>query len=177
MRVTNLVEQILRDNEKTRNSDKLLLLEIWTRLGFELTDAQRSKFIDMPSSETIRRIRQKIQEGGKYPATERIRSERYHKSLVMQQNAPSAKPKRIEEISEGLLPPTRAPKVDDLEGSSKAKYIFKATNYSSIGYQKGQLYELTIAKLEIGRAVRILAPFERSYRDLKSFNKDWGVPR
>ena len=177
MRVTNLVEQTLRDNEKARNSDKALLLDVWARLGLELTDVQRAKFMDMPSSETIRRIRQKIQESGKYPATERIRSERYHKSLVMQQNAPSAKPKRIEEITEDLLPATRSPKVEDVEveEGQTGHYLFKGNTYGTAGYKKGQLYRLTLGILEIGKPLVVIAPFRRSYKDISHFNKDWGI--
>ncbi len=99
-KVTPTVEKILRDYPQTRSSDKLLLLYVWHNMGLILTEKQMEKFMDMPSTETIRRIRQKIQENGQYLATDRIRRERHIKSLEVQQNEPTAQPKRLEQVLE-----------------------------------------------------------------------------
>lgn len=103
MKTTNLIEQVLREHNAARSSDRILQLRVWHELGLILTPEQRAKFMEMPSSETIRRVRQKLQEDGKYLAAEPVRKTRYHKSLVMQQNAPTATPERIEAIQEKLL--------------------------------------------------------------------------
>lgn len=100
MKVTKLVEESLEQYNECRNSDRYLLLTVWHRLGFKLTSEQRSIFMDMPSAETIRRVRQKIQEGGKYPATIKIKKERYMKSMILGQAAPVYKPEHIENILE-----------------------------------------------------------------------------
>lgn len=103
MKVTPIVERTLEKYEKARSSDKLLLLYIWHQLGLEFTPEQREKFMDMPSAETIRRIRQKLQENGKYPANGHVRKDRHIRSMVVQQNAPAAKPERIETILQQKL--------------------------------------------------------------------------
>lgn len=100
MRVTPIVKRVLRDKERTRNSDKELLLACWEEMGFYLSESQRAKFREMPSTETIRRIRQKIQQGGEYMAKDKIKHEREIKSQEMQQNSPSAKPERLELLLE-----------------------------------------------------------------------------
>jgi Spy/CpxP family protein refolding chaperone len=98
MRVNILVERILADHEQARNSDKYLQLVVWHKMGLVLTPEQRAKFMDMPSAETIRRIRQKLQEHGKYKAADKISNERQWKALVMQQNVPTASSERVEGI-------------------------------------------------------------------------------
>jgi hypothetical protein len=95
--IHNQVEQILRDEPKTRDSDKLLLLKVWEEYGLYLSEAQKDKFLHAPSSETVRRVRQKIQEQGKYPANHLISRHRRFKSLQMQQITPHATPKYIEQ--------------------------------------------------------------------------------
>lgn len=100
MQISKTVEEVLRDSPATRNSDKLLLLEVWDKLGFGLSDGQRRKFMDMPSVESIRRVRQKVQESGKYQATNEVSRQRRIKSYIMQQNMPIATPERTEYLSE-----------------------------------------------------------------------------
>lgn len=100
MLINKTVEAILRDEPVTRNSDKALLLHVWRKLGLNLTAEQMAKLRDMPSAETITRVRRKIQEGGQYQATERIKSTRHHKDLSMQQIAPAATPKYINQTLE-----------------------------------------------------------------------------
>lgn len=40
---------------------------------------------------------------------------------------------------------------------------------------KGQTYELVIARLKVGQAVKIVDPFEHEYRDIAQFSKQWKV--
>jgi hypothetical protein len=47
--------------------------------GMELTPKQVEIFKNMPSAETITRIRRKLQEQGKYEADENVQKERYEK--------------------------------------------------------------------------------------------------
>lgn len=94
--ITNKVETLLRNNERMRSDDKLLILTIWELEGLTLTPEQRQKFWDLPSPETIRRVRQKLQENGAYPANEPVRKQRKWKSMVMQQVSPNARPKDME---------------------------------------------------------------------------------
>ena len=98
MTITQTVNTILRDHPASRNSDKVLILEVFARYGFRLTPIQEDKFFDLPSVETVRRVRQKIQESGKYLADKPIHNQRHFKSLQMRQITPSATPRYIEQI-------------------------------------------------------------------------------
>ena len=75
----NKVENILKESQIYRDSDKELCLRTWRAFGLELTAEQERKFMDCPSGETITRIRRKFQEQGKYPASEKIEEARYEK--------------------------------------------------------------------------------------------------
>jgi hypothetical protein len=96
--VSEEVERILEWYPETRNSDKKLLLRYYDQHGLHLTEEQADIFLSIKSPETIRRTRQKIQESGKYPATENVRRTRAHMSMVIQQNMPSAKPKYMDRL-------------------------------------------------------------------------------
>lgn len=41
------------------------------------------------------------------------------------------------------------------------------------GYVKGQKYNLTLDRLQVGKPVKILAPHDREYRDIAAFQKEW----
>ena len=66
----DLIKNLLTDYPELRDSDKKLIWEVWSKLDFindddgsydgELITYQN--FVDAPSTETIRRCRQKIQE-------------------------------------------------------------------------------------------------------------------
>jgi hypothetical protein len=103
MRVNKLIEQILTTDMQSRDSDRRLMLIVWHKLGLVLTPEQRELFMILPSTETIRRVRQKLQETGKYPAQAHVKHERYMKYLVMQQNIPQAKPERVESLIQERL--------------------------------------------------------------------------
>lgn len=98
MRVSDLVEQILIDIPQTRSDDRYLLLKVWERCGLILDPVQQTKFMDVPSSETIRRIRQKIQESGRYPADETIRKHRKFKSMQVQQRITQTRPDQVDNL-------------------------------------------------------------------------------
>ena len=96
--INDLVKQVLEQNERSRSSDKELILAVWERQGLYLDEAQRSKFFQVAPAETIRRIRQKIQESGELLAGDKVRKERRFKAQRMQQIAPKAGPKFVEQV-------------------------------------------------------------------------------
>ena len=91
--VANLVERVLRNHPEARDSDMELLYFVWREQGFYMTPEQRDMFRDLANPESIRRNRQKLQERGKYLGSEKVRKERQHKALEMQQAMPAHKPK------------------------------------------------------------------------------------
>lgn len=103
MTITQQVENILRAVPSTRSSDKDLLIIFMQKSGMDLSSDQIERFKNMPSPETIRRVRQKIQEGGKYPATELVKKERKFKSFQMQQQAPTYKAEGLEKTLTGQV--------------------------------------------------------------------------
>lgn len=110
MKVSQAVEHTLKNNVGSRSSDKQLILAVWETYGFYLSASQALKFMDLPSPETIRRIRQKIQEEGKYPANEGVRRHRSFKSLQVQQSIPSVEADKVDELINNRLfdlPPKR----------------------------------------------------------------------
>jgi len=64
MKIYDLVKNLLTDNPDLRDSDKKLIWRVWYEMG--LVDNYRfitkDNFMKAPSTETIRRCRQKIQE-------------------------------------------------------------------------------------------------------------------
>jgi hypothetical protein len=97
MRISILVEKLLNERPALRSNDKLLILEVWAYYGLNLTPDQEYRFLDMPSPETIRRIRQKLQEKGRYPPDPQIAKNRRWRQMQMQQRTPKASPKYIEQ--------------------------------------------------------------------------------
>lgn len=94
------VEKILMQSRIARNSDRYLLLQFMQNRGMELSPRQKELFLDMPSMETIRRVRQKLQSEGRYPADQKIANERKFKGLQMQQLEPKLKSDQIEKVIE-----------------------------------------------------------------------------
>lgn len=99
MRLAHMVEDKLKYNRKYRNSDRELIISILDDMGFGFTQHQKELFKSI-SVESIRRIRQKLQEQGKYLPDQEIATERRFKAMQMQQNLPKAKTKDIERIIE-----------------------------------------------------------------------------
>jgi hypothetical protein len=86
MKVQDQVENILKVSGKARNSDRELLIIYMQKFGLELTERQEAKLRDMPAFETIRRVRQKLQEEGKYPASKEVEEARYNKYKNVKHN-------------------------------------------------------------------------------------------
>lgn len=95
MTIQDRVENILKVSDKARNSDRELMLIYMQKSGMELTSKQMEVFRNMPSMETIRRIRQKLQEQGKYPASEQVNEERYRKFKQTRQNIKYQSPEQL----------------------------------------------------------------------------------
>lgn len=95
MNITQRVENILRVSRDARNSDTELLIIYMQKSGMELTDRQIAKFRDLPSMETIRRVRQKIQEHGKYPADDSVNEARFRKFKQVKQNITYDDPEKL----------------------------------------------------------------------------------
>jgi hypothetical protein len=100
MKTSIVVEQVLRDSPDARNSDKVLMFKTWEKLGFYLSETQKEKFLNLPDPQTIGRIRRKLQEQGRYPATKEVKQTREVKSTVVQQNIPSANINTTERVLE-----------------------------------------------------------------------------
>lgn len=98
MLVSEIVEKTLSEKPETRSSDKRLFLEIGEHYGFILTIIQRQAFFDMPSFETMRRIRQKIQEQGRHLPTKEVMGHRRFKRWQVQQQIPKTNPNRIDNL-------------------------------------------------------------------------------
>lgn len=95
MNIAQKVESILKHDKGSRNSDKRLLIIFLQKAGMELTDKQIELFKKMPSTETIRRTRQQLQEQGKYPADEAVDQERYEKFKQVRQEINIADPEQL----------------------------------------------------------------------------------
>lgn len=62
MRLFDRVYRIMQQYPTTRDSDRLLLIEVWRTQGLELTAEQQQKFMGVASAESVTRARRKIQE-------------------------------------------------------------------------------------------------------------------
>lgn len=98
MKISDHVEHILANNIDARSDDKELLIEYMQRSGMRLSEHQIEVMQGMPSFETIRRVRQKLQEDGKYPATDSVKANRNFKSMQVQQVAPSFSAQNLGEV-------------------------------------------------------------------------------
>lgn len=98
MIVSKLVERILSQDEASRSNDKRLWLAVAKYYGLEFTKEQMSKFFDMPSFETVRRIRQKLQEQGSYQASPEVARHRRWRGMQVQQKIPATNPDRVDRL-------------------------------------------------------------------------------
>jgi len=76
LKIYDSVYKILSSNPAARNSDKVLILEMWRMQDLHLTPDQQQKFMEVSSPESIRRARQKIQENGEFLADEKVQAKR-----------------------------------------------------------------------------------------------------
>lgn len=81
LRYRDMVEDVLRAIPATRNSDKLLVTQVWAlyyRDIIKRPEGGGPKYItledvlQLPSSDTLTRWRRKLQEDGKYPPSEQV---------------------------------------------------------------------------------------------------------
>lgn len=80
MQIQKLVEQALNTWEETRDSDRKLMLAVWYLQNPEYESNFRKFFLNQAASpETVRRIRQKLQEQGKYLASKNVDDARFEK--------------------------------------------------------------------------------------------------
>lgn len=70
------VESVLQVSHDARNSDRALILQVWAECGLVLDEKQREIWRNLPSSESIRRTRQKFQECGEYLADKEVQEGR-----------------------------------------------------------------------------------------------------
>lgn len=73
--VTPRVEYQLKNYPALHDSDKELLLAIWSQEGFHLSDTQRAAFMRTTPAESITRAARLLRH--KYPATEQVTEARY----------------------------------------------------------------------------------------------------
>ena len=88
VRIKDRVENILKVSRAARNSDKDLLVIYMQKSGMELTPKQIEIFKRMPSMETIRRVRQSLQEKGQYLASEEVETARFNLYQKMKYKSP-----------------------------------------------------------------------------------------
>jgi len=79
MTIGQQVENILKASKRSRSDDKELFIIYMQKWGMALSDIQIETFRRMPSFETLRRVRQKIQQAGLYLADELTEKRRFEK--------------------------------------------------------------------------------------------------
>jgi len=89
LKISEQVENILKFSKDARNSDKELIILYMQKFGMDLTPQQIQTFREMPSTETIRRVRQQLQEQGKYEADDSVNEARYNKFTKVRANIKS----------------------------------------------------------------------------------------
>lgn len=87
------VEFALQKFPEARNSDAELLIRVWELDGMVLTDYQRHLIREgrVTNPESVRRMRQKYQEAGMYPATKRVERKRRQYEQEVQQTIKSVR--------------------------------------------------------------------------------------
>lgn len=101
------VERILSQYPETRGNDRLLILRVWETLGLGFSQSQRKLFLSarVPSPETIRRTRQKLQEAGKYRPDEGTVNQR--KKLANETKNESVEDKQLKMLDDNYVRKTR----------------------------------------------------------------------
>jgi len=90
MRVKDKVARILAQKPETRDNDKLLMLYVWQIEGLNLSESQLKKWKEVSSPESIRRMRQKLQEDGQYLASPEVEEHRYQMYTETRNAIPTA---------------------------------------------------------------------------------------
>jgi hypothetical protein len=96
-RTTYLVEQLLGKYERCRNSDTELIIGVLHLKGLQLTEPQR-EILRSVNLESIRRMRQKLQEAGKYLPSPEVARKRRLKGYTVQQNITRTDPGQTQQL-------------------------------------------------------------------------------
>ncbi len=74
-----LVQEVLGENPRTRNSDKLLMIKVWEKQLGKIMHPQLVRFFldEAINPETITRTRRKLQQNGLYKANKEVEDQRY----------------------------------------------------------------------------------------------------
>ena len=126
MKLHNRLLNILENKPATRNSDNILVIEVWASMGLHLTPQQEEQMKAMPSIESITRGRRNIQNKlGLYKASERIEKARMDKASTIRKNIARTAPDELEGlmevpaedvaeiVDELLFPPLKLPDIFD----------------------------------------------------------------
>lgn len=97
MNTAQRIRNILSASQKARNSDFELWLIYAQKSGVRLSQFQIDKLKEMPSFETIRRTRQKIQQEGELRADPHIEEVRYRKFQSVRGSVGASQPEDIEQ--------------------------------------------------------------------------------
>lgn len=87
----DVVEHVLKESTRARNDDRYLLVEVWQKYGLGLDERQVAMILGskLPSPETVRRYRQKLQQQGKYPAYAPVAEARREKADSYRRQIPN----------------------------------------------------------------------------------------
>ena len=96
-RTAQLVEQLLGQYERCRNSDTELTIGVLHLKGLILSEDQRN-ILRSVNLESIRRTMQKLQEAGKYMLSPEIARKRRLKGYIVQQNITGMDPDRTQQL-------------------------------------------------------------------------------
>ena len=80
--VKDVVEAVLKKDERTRNDDKWLIIKVLQELGINIF-IPYDKLEVMPSFESITRSRRRFQEAGLYPPTVKVAEHRREEEQQM----------------------------------------------------------------------------------------------
>lgn len=97
MNNTDMVKAILKAVPITKDSDIELLIIYWQKAGLELTDRQIAKLRQMPSTETITRIRRDLQlkDFKTYGGSKAVAEARYGKYKDVRENINHESPEQL----------------------------------------------------------------------------------
>jgi hypothetical protein len=73
--VRDFVEEVMREDERSRNDDKWLIIQTLRKMGFDVY-IDYDQLEELPAFETITRCRRKIQEEGELQADSEVRKVR-----------------------------------------------------------------------------------------------------
>lgn len=96
-KTADLVERLLGQYERCRNSDTELIIGVLHLKGLILTEAQRD-ILRSVNLESIRRTRQKLQEAGKYLPSPAVAKKRRLKGYLVQQNITGMGPDKTQQL-------------------------------------------------------------------------------